>query len=88
MEGAVMGLYLILINLVTFILYAIDKIKAKMDSWRISERILLFFALIGVAAGALLAMIVCRHKIRKNKFRIGIPLILLFDIIVIWVMCT
>ena len=83
-----MGLYLILINLVTFILYAIDKIKAKRDAWRISERILLIFALMGGSAGALLAMLICRHKIRKNKFRIGIPLILLFDIIVILVKCT
>ena len=71
-----MGLYLVLINIITFALYAIDKLNAKTDSWRISERMLILFAVAGGSVGALLGMYICRHKIRKPKFKIGIPVIL------------
>lgn len=78
-----MGLYLVLINIITFVLYAIDKLNAKTDSWRISERILILFAVAGGSAGALLGMYICRHKIRKPKFKFGVPVILVVQIIVI-----
>ncbi len=75
-----MGLYLILINIITFALYAIDKLNAKTDSWRISERMLILFAIAGGAVGALLGMYICRHKTRKAKFKIGVPVILVLQI--------
>ena len=46
-----MGLYLLLINIITFALYAIDKLNAKTDSWRISERMLIMFAVAGGSIG-------------------------------------
>ena len=54
--------YLIFINIVTFLVYGIDKWKAKQGSWRISEATLLMLAVIGGTIGALLGMQVWRHK--------------------------
>ena len=54
--------YLIAINVVTFLVYGIDKWKAKQGSWRISEATLLILAVIGGSIGALLGMKVWRHK--------------------------
>ena len=76
-----MGLYLVLINIITFALYAIDKFNAKIEAWRISERMLISFAIVGGAVGALLAMLICRHKTRKPKFKIGVPVIMTIQFI-------
>ena len=77
--------YVILINIVTFLIYLIDKKKAEKDKWRIGERTLLLLAVIGGSIGALLAMHVARHKTKKNRFRIGIPVILIIQAgLLIW----
>ena len=75
--------YLIVINVVTFLVYGIDKWKAKQDSWRISEATLLILAAIGGSIGALLGMKVWRHKTMHKKFKYGLPLILIIQIILI-----
>jgi len=54
--------YLIFINVVTFLVYGIDKWKAKQGSWRISEATLLILAAIGGSIGALLGMKIWHHK--------------------------
>ena len=54
--------YLIVITIVTFLVYGIDKWKAKQGSWRISEASLLILAVIGGSIGALLGMKVWHHK--------------------------
>lgn len=72
--------YLILMNLITFALYGIDKRRAKQGAWRISEYTLLLVALLGGSLGALLGMRYFRHKTRHRKFRYGIPLILLLQL--------
>ena len=72
--------YLIVINILTFAVYGIDKWKAKQDSWRISEATLLMLAVIGGTIGALLGMQVWRHKTMHKKFKYGLPLILLAQI--------
>ena len=79
-----MGLYLLLINVITFAVYAIDKFNAKNDAWRISERILILFAAVGGSVGALLGMYICRHKTRKPKFKIGIPGILMVQLVLLY----
>jgi len=53
---------LIVLNIVTFLVYGIDKWKAKQGSWRISEATLLILAAIGGSIGALLGMQVWHHK--------------------------
>ena len=69
--------YLIVINILTFAVYGIDKWKARQGSWRISEATLLMLAVIGGTIGALLGMQVWRHKTMHLKFKYGLPLILL-----------
>ena len=75
--------YLIVINVVTLIVYGIDKVKAMKGKWRISEATLLILAVIGGSIGALLGMKVWRHKTMHKKFKYGLPLILLAQIALI-----
>ena len=75
--------YLIAINIVTFLVYGIDKWKAKHNSWRISEATILILAVIGGSIGALLGMKVWHHKTQHKKFKYGLPLILLAQIALI-----
>ena len=72
--------YLIGINILTFLVYGIDKWKAKYGYWRISEATLLILAVIGGTIGALLGMKVWHHKTMHKKFKYGLPLILLAQI--------
>ncbi|MBF1268519.1 MAG: DUF1294 domain-containing protein [Oribacterium parvum] len=74
MDISVGGLYFIVINLLTFLLYGLDKYKAIRREWRIPERALLLMAFMGGAFGALSAMRIFRHKTRKGRFRLMIPL--------------
>ena len=76
--------YLIVITIVTFLVYGIDKWKAKQGSWRISEASLLILAVIGGSIGALLGMRVWHHKTMHKKFKYGLPLILLAQIALIY----
>ena len=78
--------YLIVITIVTFLVYGIDKWKAKQGSWRISEATLLILAVIGGSIGALLGMRVWHHKTMHKKFKYGLPLILLVQIALIYLL--
>lgn len=70
-------IYLAVINAVTFVIYGVDKWKAKKSKWCISEATLLGMAVIGGSIGAWLGMKVWHHKTLHKKFRYGIPLILI-----------
>ena len=72
--------YLLGINAVTFIVYGIDKYKAKKAKWRISEATLLLLAVLGGSLGAWMGMKVWHHKTMHKKFKYGIPAILLIQI--------
>ncbi len=69
-------LYLTVINLISLFLYGLDKWKAIHHRFRIPEAHLMLLALFGGSPGCLIGMYLFRHKIRKPKFYIGIPLIL------------
>ncbi|MDO4295221.1 MAG: DUF1294 domain-containing protein [bacterium] len=77
-------LYLIAINLLTFVLYGVDKQRAIRKQWRIPERTLLLLAVVGGSIGALGAMYYFRHKTQKEKFRFGVPLILALQLLLFW----
>ena len=72
--------YLAIINIVVLVIYGGDKLFAKLDTWRVPEKVLLLFAVFGGSVGALLAMQLFRHKTRHLKFRYGVPVILLLQI--------
>ena len=74
--------YLLAVNIVTFCAYGIDKYKAKNKKWRIPEKVLIGLALTGGSAGALAGMSAFHHKTRKKKFRIGVPVIIILQLIV------
>lgn len=71
---------LLLVNVLAFALYGIDKLKAKKGAWRIPESTLLLVAFLGGSLGALLGMELFRHKTKHAKFRILVPLFLLLHI--------
>lgn len=73
--------YLVAINIVAFFVYGIDKLKAKINRWRIPESTLLLLAVIGGSVGALLGMKVWHHKTMHKKFTCGIPLIIAVQIL-------
>ena len=79
MEILLIG-YIILINVITWSAFGLDKWKAKRNAWRIPERILILLAFLGGSLGALTAMGMFRHKTRKPKFFVGIPVILVLHI--------
>ena len=72
--------YLLGINAVTFIVYGIDKYKAKKARWRIPEATLLLLAVLGGSIGAWMGIKVWHHKTMHKKFKYGIPAILLIQI--------
>ena len=79
--------YLIAINVVTFFVYGIDKLKAKKSKWRIPEATLLMLAVMGGSIGAWLGMKVWHHKTLHKKFKYGLPLILMAQVaLVIWIL--
>ena len=73
-------LLLAAVNLLAFVLYGVDKLKAKKGAWRIPEATLLLVAFLGGSVGALLGMEVFRHKTKHAKFRILVPLFLILHI--------
>ena len=78
--------YLVILNVLTFLLYGIDKWKANRARWRIPESVLLGMAAFGGSIGAWLGMRVWHHKTQHKKFRYGVPVILLAQIILlVWI---
>ena len=73
--------YLLAVNIVTFILYGIDKYKAKKGKWRISEATLLTMAAIGGSIGAWAGMRLWHHKTMHKKFKSVIPVIIILQVV-------
>ena len=79
---------LIAINIVTFFVYGIDKYKAMHAKWRISEATLLLLAVIGGSIGAWCGMEVWHHKTKHKKFKYGVPVIVILQIVLVgWTIC-
>ncbi len=67
-------LYLLLINLLGFVLYGVDKAKSKGRSRRIPERVLLWVARLGGGVGCWMGMMLFRHKTKHDRFMALVPL--------------
>lgn len=74
-------IYLLTINALGFLLMLADKVRAKKNRWRIPERTLMTVAALGGSVGSLLGMYTFRHKTRHRKFTLGIPAILVFQVL-------
>ena len=75
--------YLAVINFTTWAAYGLDKGRAKSGKWRIPERTLLLLALVGGPLGALAGMIMFRHKTRKPKFYISVPVMFVAHCVIV-----
>ena len=74
-------IYLLIINLIGFLAMWLDKTKAKKGKWRISEPTLLGIGVLGGSIGSMIGMYTFRHKTKKKRFTIGMPAILIIEIV-------
>ena len=82
-----LAIWLVLINLVTFFVFGLDKLKAKRkvnkeSVRRVPEKTLFLLAVVGGSIGALLGMKAWHHKTLHKSFRFGIPAILALQILI------
>ena len=91
--------YVLLINLATFLLFGIDKKRAKQNeallrrktrpqgkpARRVPEKTLFAAAILGGSVGAMIGMAVFRHKTLHPAFRWGMPAILAVQLLVVWI---
>ena len=83
----ILAIYLILINLIAVIVTIYDKLSAVKRRWRVKESILLLLSFFGGSVGMYITMLLIRHKTRHLKFMLGIPIVLIFQLVtafVIW----
>lgn len=80
-EFSALLLYILGVNLATFILMGVDKRKSKNQAWRIPERTFWGLSIIGGAIGSLLGMKVYRHKTKHRLFTMGMPIIIIIQLL-------
>lgn len=80
----ILYIYLIVINLVAVIVTIHDKHAAQKGNRRVKENTLLLIAALGGSPLMYLTMLLIRHKTRKMKFIVGIPLILIMELIIVY----
>ena len=79
-------IYLVIINLIAFLLMAMDKSRARKHQWRIPEKTLFLSAILGGSIGAIAGMYTFHHKTRHWYFVIGMPAILILQVVlVVWI---
>lgn len=81
-------IYLVVVNIIGFLIMFVDKRKAEKNRWRIPEKTLFMFSMIGGSIGTLAGMYVFRHKTKKLRFAIGFPAILILQIIIVITLVT
>lgn len=82
MEGLVFFIWFILISAVSIIMTVYDKWAAKHKKRRVPERTLLSLGFVGGAAAMYLTMKMIRHKTKKKKFMVGLPLEILLHVLI------
>ena len=76
-------LYLLMINLIGFFMMWSDKRRAKWGKWRIPEQTLFIVTALGGGIGTIAGMYTFRHKTKKIKFTVGLPALVILEIITI-----
>lgn len=75
--------YLLCISLIAVVVTIVDKLSAIAQKRRVPERVLLTLSALGGSVAMLITMLIIRHKTRKPKFMIGIPVIILLQLVLI-----
>lgn len=75
-------IYILIVNTLSFLLFALDKYKARRNLWRIPEKTLFLSAILGGSIGALAGMYLFRHKTKHKIFTFGIPVIFTLQLLV------
>lgn len=78
--------YFIAINIIAVIITIADKLKAIHRKWRIPENTLLLISALGGSICMLITMLIIRHKTRKLKFMLGIPIIIVLQCIIVYLL--
>ena len=77
--------YLAIINVIAIVVYGCDKLCAIQHRWRVPEKTLLSIAVVGGSLGALFAMSLFHHKTLHLKFKYGVPVIMMLQVVgVLW----
>ncbi|CQR48090.1 hypothetical protein BN1058_02435 [Paraliobacillus sp. PM-2] len=76
-------IYIIIVNSMSFVMMGIDKRRSKKRKWRIPEKKLWLVAIIGGSIGSIIGMRFFRHKTKHRTFIIGMPMLLILQIIFI-----
>ena len=79
-EYKLLLLYLIIVNIICFLNFFVDKRRAQTGRYRIPERVLFLWAIVGGSLGGWLGMYLFHHKTRHFKFKYGFPLIILLQL--------
>ena len=82
-KESIIIVYFILVNVVAFFLMGEDKRRARKKLWRISEKTLFLAALLGGSVGGLCGMYYFRHKTKHWYFRIGFPVIVCVQMVLV-----
>ena len=83
MQHRILLIYLAVVNILTIIVFGVDKMNAKSNRQRVRIVTLLGLAFIGGSVGALIGMYGFHHKTKKAYFTVGVPLILLMQVVVL-----
>ncbi|MBE6734791.1 MAG: DUF1294 domain-containing protein [Ruminococcaceae bacterium] len=75
--------YLVIINIISIIVTIYDKSAAKKNKWRVSEKTLFILSAAGAGLSIYLTMLTIRHKTLHKRFMIGIPAIIIIEIMII-----
>lgn len=74
-------IYLIVVNILGFLIMLIDKKKAEKGKWRIQEKTIFIVTLLGGGIGTISGMYIFRHKTKKLQFTVGLPVITILEIL-------
>ena len=72
--------WFVLISLTSVVVTVLDKLKAKFSKWRIRESTLLILSVLGGSVAMLITMLLIRHKTRKPKLMLGVPIIIILQL--------